>query len=96
MENGRIDVNEYVDALPTFKTRPENLARELKEMLQTDVMKAALAIVEENILWKEKMFMKLNFASSDHIAQAMQLQGAINALRSIPEIFINIANGDEK
>lgn len=91
-ENEIIETNVYLDALPTFKPRPDSFSVDLRAMLKTDTACHALAMIEEQALLSEKEFTAIDFSDSTGLAKANQLKGRIKALRELPELLIDKAN----
>jgi hypothetical protein len=89
-----IDVEKYLEALPTFVERPENFHKDLREMLFSKQLQCALAFLEEQALLEEKHFLSIDYTQSGAALTALALKEKINGLRGAVSMLINLANGE--
>lgn len=91
-----IDPAQYIDSLPFLAELPKTFAGEFKELLRSATMRQALGKLNDEMLMREKSIALLDFTQSDAPAKALRLQGMVEALRMVPEFFIDLVTTKEK
>ena len=91
-----MDQDLYLQELPVWQPAPEDFAKELSRALSSQVMKLALARVEEEALKMEKGFMMIDFLAEGANLKAMQLKERVGGLRAAIDLILDLCKEEVK